>query len=175
MFFVNKLRNGWSEPVKLDTPINSGYTEYFFNQSKNGTIFFASNRPGGNAVVDIYFIKPDNGNYLKLNNIGKIINFGYAADPCIAPDESFLIFASARKVEADNLDLFISFNEKEIWSEPVNMENLINTKANEYSPFLSPDGKYLFFVRHDGEKGDVYWVNANIIDKYKRFKPSMQP
>ncbi len=88
MFFVNKLRNGWSDPVKLDTPINSSYTEYFFSQSKNGTIYFASNRPGGNAVFDIYFIKPDNGKYVKLNNIGSTINFGYAADPCIAPDES---------------------------------------------------------------------------------------
>ena len=168
LFFVNKLRNGWSEPVKLDTPINSGYTEYFFSQSKNGTIYFASNRPGGNAVFDIYFIKPENGKYVKLNNIGSPINFGYAADPCIAPDESYMIFTSARKADADNVDLYISFNNNGIWSEPVKMENQINTKANEYSPFLSPDGKYLFFVRHDGQKGDIYWISTSIISKYKR-------
>jgi len=47
------------------------------------------------------------------------------------------------------------------------MGYLINTNANEYSPFLSPDGKYLFFVRHDGKKGDIYWVNAKIINKFK--------
>ena len=175
LFFVNKLRNGWSEPVKLDTPINSGYKENFFSQSRSGTIYFVSNRPGGYGVVDIYFIKLDNGKYVKLYNIGNTINFGYAADPCIAPDDSYLIFSSARKVDADYLDLYLSFNEKGIWSEPVNMGNLINTKANEYSPFLSPDGKYLFFVRHDGKKGDIYWVNASIIDKYKRFKPSTHP
>jgi Tol biopolymer transport system component len=167
LFFVNKLKTGWSEPFKLDTPINSGYTEYFFSQSKTGTTYFASNRPGGNAVFDIYFIKPDSGKYVKLNNIGKIVNSGYSADPCIAPDESFLIFTSARKVDADNVDLYISYNEKGIWSEPVNMGNLINTNANEYSPFLSPDGNYLFFVRHDGKQGDIYWVNARIIDKFK--------
>ncbi|MFA4853334.1 MAG: putative Ig domain-containing protein, partial [Bacteroidales bacterium] len=68
-YFVNKLKSGWSEPTKLDTPINSSYTEFFSRQSKNGTIYFASNRPGGNGVVNIYFIKPDNGEYKTLNNI----------------------------------------------------------------------------------------------------------
>jgi Tol biopolymer transport system component len=164
LFVVNKLKDGWSEPVKLDTPINSNYTEYFFCQSKKGTIYFASNRPGGNGVLDIYFINQETG---KLNNIGTTINKGYTGDPCIAPDESYIIFTSARKLDADNVDLYISFNENGTWSEPVNMGNLINTNANEYSPFLSPDGKYLFFVRHDGKKGDIYWVNSSIINKYK--------
>ena len=167
LFFVNKLKNGWSEPVKLPAPINSDYTEYFFCQSKNGTIYFASNRPGGNAVFDIYYIKPENGKYIKLNNIGSPINYGYAADPCIAPDESYLIFTSARKADADNVDLYISFNDNGEWSEPVKMGNQINTDANEYSPFFSPDGNYLFFVRHDGQQGDIYWISAGIIYKYK--------
>ena len=164
LYFVYKLKNGWSEPVKLDTPINSDYTEYYFCQSKKGTIYFASNRPGGNGALDIYYVKPDNG---KINNIGNIINKGYTGDPCIAPDEGYIIFTSARTLDANNVDLYISFNESGTWTEPVNMGNSINTKANEYAPFLSPDGKYLFFVRHDGKKGDIYWVNAGIINKFK--------
>lgn len=167
LFFIKKLKSGWTEPVKLDAPINSGYTEYFFSQSKSGTIYFASNRPGGYGLFDTYFIKSDNGKYEKLNNMGSTINYGYAADPCIAPDEKYLVFTSARTVDADNVDLYVSFNMNGVWSEPVNMGNLINTKANEYSPFLSPDGKYLFFVRHDGKNGDIYWINASIINKFR--------
>ncbi len=167
LFYVNELKNGWSEPIKLDTPINSGYTEFFFSQSENGTTYFASNRPGGYAVFDIYFMKPEHGKYAKLNNVGSPINFGYAADPCIATDESYMIFTSAREADADNVDLYISFNNNEIWSEPVRMGNQINTEANEYGPFLSPDGSYLFFVRHDGEKGDIYWVDLDIINNYR--------
>jgi Tol biopolymer transport system component len=166
-FFVNKLKDGWSEPIKLDTPINSGYTEFFFDQSKSGTIYFASNRPGGKGAFDIYFIKPENGKYLKLNNIGSVINKVYSADPCIAPDESYLIFSGAMDTIADNADLFISFNNNGVWTEPRNMGNLINTKANEYGPFFSPDNKYLFFVRHDGKRGDIYWVSTGIINKFK--------
>ena len=164
LFFVTKLQNGWSEPIKLDTPINSNYTEFFFCQSKNGTLYFASNRSGGNGVLDIYYVKPKDG---RLHNIGSIINKGYTGDPCIAPDESYIIFTSARTLGANNVDLYISFHENGTWSEPVTMGNLINTTANEYAPFLSPDCKYLFFVRHDGKKGDIYWVSTNIINKFK--------
>jgi Tol biopolymer transport system component len=169
-FYVNKLKKGWSEPVKLDTPMNSGYTEFSFRQSKYGTIYFASNRPGGHGLVDIYFIKPDHGKYEKLNNMGSQINLtgGYSADPCIAQDESFIIFPSARTTGANNSDLFVSFNENGNWTEPVSLGNLVNTNANEYGPFLSPDGKYLFFIRHDGIKGDIYWVNAGKIKKLRK-------
>jgi len=168
LFYVNKLGNSWSEPIKLDSPINSDYTELYFDQSEYGTIYFASNRPGGFAVFDIYFAKPVDGEYDSISNIGSTINFGYAADPCIAPDESYIIFASARRMDADNTDLYISFNENGKWSDPINMGSLINTKANEYGPFFSPDSKYLFFVRHDGENGDIYWISADIINNYKR-------
>lgn len=164
LFYVNKLSNGWSDPIKLDSPINSAYTEYFFIQSKKGTIYFASNRPGGKGEFDIYFIRQKNG---KLNNIGSPINYLYSADPCIAPDESYMIFTSARKEDADNVDLYISFYNNGIWSEPIIMGNDINTNANEYCPFFSHDNNYLFFIRHDGKKGDIFWVDAKIISNYK--------
>ncbi|MEI7492560.1 MAG: hypothetical protein WCK92_14260 [Bacteroidota bacterium] len=169
-YYVNKLRNGWSEPVKLDTSINSAYTEFSFRQSKNGTVYFCSNRPGGNGMVDIYFAKPSHGKFGNASNIGSVINVkgGYSGDPCIAPDESYIIFPSVRTAGVNNSDLFISFNENGTWTEPVNMGNLINTKANEYGPFLSPDCKYLFFIRHDGINGDIYWVDADVIKKLRK-------
>ncbi|MCY1635220.1 TolB family protein [Marinifilum sp. D737] len=64
-------------------------------------------------------------------------------------------------------DLYISFNVNDKWSEPKNLGSLINTDANEYGPFFSPDNKYLFFVRHDGKKGDIYWVDLNVINALK--------
>jgi Tol biopolymer transport system component len=102
--------------------------------------------------------KPDTASFSKTFN---------NHEPFFSNDGQNLFFTSARKVDADNVDLYVSFNTNGIWSEPVNMGNLINTKANEYSPFLSPDGKYLFFVRHDGINGDIFWINASIINKFK--------
>jgi Tol biopolymer transport system component len=85
----------------------------------------------------------------------------------VAPDETYMVFSSARKKEANDADLYISFNEKGAWTDPIILGDLVNTKANEYSPFLSPDGNYLFFVRHDGKNGDIYWVHSRILYNFK--------
>jgi len=166
--FVTERRHGtWSEPTKLNKPINSDYSELFFDQSKNGTIYFTSNRPGGIGKWDIYFVKSNKGKYDKLENIGSPINKLYAWDPCIAPDESYLIFGAGRQDGYGQSDLYISFKRNGLWTEPKNLGNKINTKANEFGPFLSPDNKYLFFCRHDGAKGDIYWVDLDIINDYR--------
>lgn len=159
LFVTERHHGSWSEPTKLKKPVNSDYSELFFDQSKNGTIYFTSNRPGGIGKWDIYFVKSDNGKYDKLENIGSPINKLYAWDPCIAPDESYLIFGAGRMDGYGQSDLYISFKKNGVWTEPKNLGNKINTKANEFGPFLSPDTKYLFFCRHDGTNGDIYWVD----------------
>jgi Tol biopolymer transport system component len=105
-------------------------------------------------------------------------------DPYIAPDESFIIFASNRPngiSEADmflrdggsqELDLYISYNKgNNTWTTPKNLGKGINTKAWEFGPTLSPDKKYLFFTRRMNfktvEPSKIYWVSAIIIDQLK--------
>jgi len=91
--------------------------------------------------------------------------------PFIAPDESYLIFSSNRPGSLDDHgDLYISFHDisTDTWSEPVNMGRPINTRGQESSPGLSPDGKYLFFTGPNaGHQADVFWVSAGIIDRLK--------
>jgi hypothetical protein len=43
-------------------------------------------------------------------------------------------------------------NEKGIWSEPVNLGEIINTEGDEMSPFIHFDGKTLYFAS-DGRPG----------------------
>jgi Tol biopolymer transport system component len=166
--FVTERQNGiWTEPSKLKKPVNSDHVELFFDQSRNGTIYFTSDRPGGIGQWDIYFANQKNGIYEKLENIGSPINKMYAWDPCIAPDESFLIFSAGREDGYGQSDLYVSFKKNGAWTDPKNLGDQINTKGNDFGPFLSPDNKYLFFCRHDGIKGDIYWVDLNVINSFK--------
>ncbi|MCP5053750.1 MAG: hypothetical protein GY940_41675 [bacterium] len=37
--------------------------------------------------------------------------------------------------------------------------------ANE--PYITPNGKYLFFSRFPDGKGNIYWVDAGVIEELK--------
>ena len=105
------------------------------------------------------------------------INQGeYIAHPHIAPDESYLMWDVERQ---DNLgssqpDIYISFKESDgSWGPAINMGSEINTALYEQSPSLSPDGKYLFFIRGEFKKhkngtrywqGSSYWIDAQVIE-----------
>ncbi len=109
--------------------------------------------------------------------------------PFIAPDESYLLFSSLRPGGYGSGDLYISYRSTDnTWSDPVNLGSTINGKGNERYPYVSPDGKYLFFVSDkvdeellDGQSrglndysekyfgpgngwGDVYWIDASVIN-----------
>ena len=45
---------GWSEPINIGPPVNSDLDEYYVSLTKDGTIYFASNRAGGLGSFDIY-------------------------------------------------------------------------------------------------------------------------
>jgi Tol biopolymer transport system component len=161
IWMVPRTSQGWGTPQVLSSPINSSsYNEYFYSETTDGTAYFVSTRPG-NGATDIW--RTRQGLPLQVENLGAPVNTGnYEYDPCIAPDGSYLIF-SANRYGQNNMDLYASRNKGSGgWTTPVSMDTLgtgYNTSADEYAPSLSPDGRYLFFVRNNsGQTSDVYWV-----------------
>lgn len=66
--------------------------------------------------------------------------------------------------------IYISFHciSSNIWSEPINMGEPINTSGQESSPRLGPDGKYLFYTGpFAGRQADFFWVRSRIIEVLK--------
>lgn len=163
---VSRTAVGWSEPVRLPAPINSGRAEFFFSQSREGLTVFASDRPGGEGHFDLYYLDKKSDGTVRALNFGKAINTpGPEFDPCISLDGRYIIFASARH-GGPHLDLYVIYRQnntsdgKLVWSDPAPLKGGVNTAANEYGASFSPDGKYLFFVRHDGKQGDIYWLST---------------
>ena len=148
IWFVTRTKAGWGEPSHLDAPINSQYGEYFASQAANGDLFFSSARPGGKGGLDIYRSRLVDGKFAEPENLGDAINTPvWELDCLIAPDESFLIIGSiGRKGSYGSYDLYVSYNRDGVWTPAVNLGSGINTSAREYSPRLSPDGRYLFFT-----------------------------
>jgi len=152
LWFVKKTTTGWSEPENIGAPINSTGNEWYPTVAANGTIYFGSDREGGKGRTDIYRSRLVNGKYAEAENLGEVINTQFNEfEALIAPDESFLIFMGGGRPDSrGGFDLYISYNRNGVWTAPVNLGDKINSSGNEYSPTISPDGKYFFWTSSRG-------------------------
>jgi len=156
IWYVDRLDNGWSEPKILGPPIYSpecqqGQPTF----TTDGTMYFRKDPKGS---LDLYYSRYVNGKYLEPVILGEAINTPYEeGKPFIAHDESYLLFIRyGMPVSIDGgRGLYISFKKEDGSWTPAK-----NTNINGSLPKLTPDGKYFFFSRG----GDIYWVNAKIIE-----------
>ncbi len=142
-----------------------GLEDYYPTLTREGTLYFSSNRPGGFGENDVYRARRLNGQWTAPENLGRPVSSEFREfDPFIAPDESYVIFASTRPGGLGGADLYVSFRERNgAWGEPKNMGPGVNSPASDYTPMLSPDGKYLFFTSGREGQDDIFWVDAGVI------------
>ena len=144
---------GWSEPHLLEGPVNSEGNEYFISATREGTLYFTSNRPGSKGGIDVWRSRWEGDHYGAPENLGDTINGPGLAniEAYVAPDESFLLLGSFGRPEGrGDCDLFVSYPAGSAWSKPIPLGPEINTAAREYSPRISPDGRYLFYASERG-------------------------
>jgi len=149
IWFVNKTNQGWSVPEALGAPVNDDGDEYYPSLSNNGNLYFTAHREDSYGAEDIYMSKFVDGVYTAPVNLGIGVNTNkYEFNACIAPDESYLLFSSFdRDDELGGGDLYISFRVNDTtWTAAKNLGPDINSDKLDYCPFVSPDGKYLFFT-----------------------------
>ena len=115
IWYVERTDADWSEPINIGPPVNSDVDEYYVSLTKDGTIYFSSNRAGGLGSFDIYRSRFVDGHYAKPENLGASINTKYLEhDPFIAPDESYILFTSVDRPEGFGTgDLYISSRRKD--------------------------------------------------------------
>lgn len=156
----------WSNPVKLSSKINSSYQESSASLSPDQKImYFASNRPGGQGGLDIYYTqKTAGGEWGEAVNLGPAINSPYDEDaPFIHPDGKTLYFSSNGHNSIGGNDIFKSTLQGKKWSLPTNMGFPINTVYNDNYFVLSADGKkgYYSSNRPQGSGGgDIYFLGV---------------
>jgi len=169
IWYSRRTKKGWSTPINAGSNINSPKNEYYISFSNEGKMYFASN-VGTNEEdehnFDIYTSERINRQYQSKQKLGAAINSdAYEADVFIAPDESYIIFcANRREVGLGRGDLYISFRDKNgNWTPSKNMGTPINSEKHELCPFVTADGKYLFYTSNQ----DIYWVSTEILDQYR--------
>lgn len=191
LWVAKRTDDGWAAPVALGPPVNSDGSEYFPSLARDGTLYFTRQAKGERAHF-IYRARLVDGRYTEPEKLPAQVNAApQQFNAFVAPDQSYLIVPMAGRADSlGGTDYYVVFhNPDDTWTEPINLGPRINTEGdNEYSPYVSPDGKYFFFMssrarptrelflgpltyrdllRAWGEPGngsaDIYWVDASFI------------
>jgi Tol biopolymer transport system component len=162
-----------SEPVPFNLPLPNGQSPSYLSFANNGNAYFFL-REGRDA--DIYMCEFKNGQYLPPVSLPFNSKDFYDIDPMIARDESFIVFLSVNRKGYGRNDIWVSFKNGQNWSEPVNMGNKVNSSAQEGFPYLSNDGKTLYFdsVREKADRPKSKLTTKAIMDLMHSTKNEMR-
>lgn len=154
--FISAARpEGWTkgEPFRnFNTPADEGR----FTMVRNGRkmFFTACNRRDVQGFCDIWEADVDGMLIGSIKPVvGAINTDNWESQVSVSCDGRTLFFASNRPGGYGGTDIWSSsMNTDGSWAEPVNLGPEINTSGNEEAPFLTNDGKSLYFSS-DGHLG----------------------
>jgi OOP family OmpA-OmpF porin len=153
LFESRKIGEEWTEPKNLGFQVNSQEWESQPSLSADGrTLYFVSDRRGGLGRRDIWISTlNDKGQWTKAKNAGKEINTVYdEISPFVHVNNRILYFASSGLTGFGGYDIF--FIEKDTagkWTAPVNIGSPINNHEDQFSLFITADGKKGYYSHEE--------------------------
>jgi len=173
LWMVERATSGWSEPIHIDLALEQPVRLGGPAIAADGTLYF-SQRVGPGSE-DMFEVRREGARYSAPRNLGRPINSDQPDhSPYVAPDGSYILFSSFHGSQGRS-DLFVSFKADDgSWMRPRNLGPRVNSPWKDEFPYVSADGKYLFFNSNrpsvlygstipDGP-GNVYWVDARVIE-----------
>jgi hypothetical protein len=159
-WYRNRTDYGWTEPKPMDVIINRIKIHWQCSMDLSGNLYFSE------FEDNMYVSEFKGGKYQEPVNLKIYFNNPtlIGNSPFIAPEGDYLIFSNQGR-------LFVSFNTgMSNWTDRIDLGDEINSGAENGSPRVSPDGKYLFFQSTSGKERPwgIYWVSADIIQQLRR-------
>jgi outer membrane protein OmpA-like peptidoglycan-associated protein/tetratricopeptide (TPR) repeat protein len=116
---------------------------------------------------DIYVSENIGGEWSQIRSLSDKINLpgSWESQPSISANGRTLYFVSDRTGGFGGYDIYRSIkSENGEWGTPINLGPVINSKGNEKSPFIHPDGHTLYFAS-DGLMGlggyDIFYAKLD--------------
>lgn len=166
VWYAQRTKSGWSKPINAGAPLNTDVGDWTPSFTIKGNAYHMGNTYYDKDEKPLQF-KFSNGKFSDPKPVIIHPDYRPAYAIYVAPDESYLIFSGIHKDGYGSLDIYICFKtDDNNWGTPINMGDKINTDKVERFPIVSPDGKYLFFMRHTPGQ-DIFWVSTDIIENLR--------
>ena len=163
--FISKKTNdtSWAEPTPIEN-LNTNLHDAAVSINFDGTqLFIYKNTGVGDG--DLYLTKLIGNKWSNpIYQVGINTN-DWEGSACFIPNQNKIIFASERKDGEGKRDLYEAERLKDnTWGNIKNLGSVINTKYDEDAPFITADGKTLFFSSN----------NSNSIGGYDIFRSDLK-
>ena len=150
----------WSKPtnIGLNTSGHDASIQLFDNDNK--LLLYRSSKDG-----DIYISQKEGDKWGDPKAFSDINSGDFEADAFVTADGNKVYFATNHYKKFGDMDIYyVTKNEDGSWGKHKELEGDINTDGDEDAPFITPDGKTLYFSSrgHDGMGGfDVFKSTLN--------------
>lgn len=171
--WFSDFENGrWKEPTHGGTVINNeGFNRVISCSADGKRIFLSGNYLDEGWVSEgISFSDFKNGKWTKPDKIEitEFTNYSNYIDYYISVNGNILIISATTNTTFGKRDLYISKYLDGKWSSPVNLGETVNSSNEDFSPYLAPDNKTLYFASNrSGGKGDSdIWVTKRLDEDF---------
>jgi outer membrane protein OmpA-like peptidoglycan-associated protein len=148
----------WQQAVNLKKPLNNSSTNSVNSVTPDGNTLFLLHtyNEDGTFKSGGLSISNKSGNTWEVPKDITVLdhyNLNEYNEFCMSNDKRIIIMAVEREQTYGVKDLYVSFNiDGQLWSVPLNLGPVVNTKYGEISPFLAADNATIYFSS-DGHPG----------------------
>jgi len=145
IYFTQQVQGAWQTPMRMPSEISSRMDEEVLDFSENGSVMIFS-RGLDEHQYKIYTDTFGNEwQHLNYQAFEHPLCSGIGDHALSVFQDSILIFSSTRTGGYGANDLYISFFRNGRWTEGVNLGPDVNGPWNDHYPYLSKDGRTLYF------------------------------
>ena len=163
VFLSKRKGDAWTASANAGASFNTDANDGSISISGDGQtiVFAADDRDDGYGDTDLYIAEFVDSQLQNIRNLGAQVNSPkWDSQPTITGDGRTIFFASARKGGIGGTDIWMTTLKPDgSWSDAVVLSRSVNTKKDERSPFITPDGGALYFASNgfDGYgKKDIF-------------------
>lgn len=156
MWRSKQVNGQWQAPEYLPQ-LSSDANDLYPSLTANGDLYFPSFR---NDQRLFYVAKATDSGFetpkpLPAEMLGE---GGQIGDSVMLADGKTIIFSMRRSDSLGKGDLYVSYLVDGKWTVAKSLGEKVNTPDHEFTPIVSPDGKYLFFTRIENGRGNLYQI-----------------
>lgn len=163
----------WSKSINIGPPVNTPTTNNLISVSTdNNTLLFHVNQ-------GFAFMHRTSSGWSDFEDLGiRFRNESDYLEGCLSPDGKAIVFVARLKANAyyktenRERDIYVCLKQPNgSWSQPVHTGRVLNSPGEEYSPFLSADGRTLYFASNGRPGyGDVdIFMSRRLSDDWKQW------